>query len=276
MNTRAKWAYLSYDSIQTKIDEGVLDAYDVIYTKDSHENVIISPDLEIWSVRSRIYVFNSVEEANIQLNINTDTYIGQIVSIIIDEVCKGYIVNKDREGSFYVEALTADNIDYNTLGNRPVENLVGTLDEPVIITELNSGTYKIKGQYKISDDYGTVFLSSDGDLFLTEKTSTENRIKRITKDTIQDFVISDSDIVKRTYITDEYLTGCGYTTTEYVDNKVLALEESIREDIEAYVEQTVEDVITQKVDAIIDERLDIKLDERIQETTNEEVEDLFK
>lgn len=276
MNTRAKWAYLPYDSIQTKIDEGVLDAYDVIYTKDSHENVIISPDLEIWSVRSRIYVFNSVEEANIQLNINTDTYIGQIVSIIIDEVCKGYIVNKDREGSFYVEALTADNIDYNTLGNRPVENLVGTLDEPVIITELNSGTYKIKGQYKISDDYGTVFLSSDGDLFLTEKTSTENRIKRITKDTIQDFVISDSDIVKRTYITDEYLTGCGYTTTEYVDNKVLALEESIREDIEAYVEQTVEDVITQKVDAIIDERLDIKLDERIQETTNEEVEDLFK
>ena len=276
MNTRAKWAYLSYNSIQTKIDEGVLDAYDVIYTKDSHENVIISPDLEIWSVRSRIYVFNSVEEANIQLNINTDSYIGQIVSIIVEDKCKGYIVNKDREGSFYVEALTADNIDYNTLGNRPVENLVGTLDEPVIITELNSGTYKIKGQYKISDDYGTVFLSSDGDLFLTEKTSTENRIKRITKDTIQDFVISDSDIVKRTYITDEYLTGCGYTTTEYVDNKVLALEESIREDIEAYVEQTVEDVITQKVDAIIDERLDIKLDERIQETTNEEVEDLFK
>lgn len=276
MNTRAKWAYLSYDSIQPKIDEGILDQFDVIYTSDSHENLIITPDLTLWSVRSRIYVFNSVEDANIQLNINTDTYIGQIVSIIIDEVCKGYIVNKDREGSFYVEALTADNIDYNTLGNRPVENLVGTLDEPVIITELNSGTYKIKGQYKISDDYGTVFLSSDGDLFLTEKTSTENRIKRITKDTIQDFVISDSDIVKRTYITDEYLTGCGYTTTEYVDNKVLALEESIREDIEAYVEQTVEDVITQKVDAIIDERLDIKLDERIQETTNEEVEDLFK
>ena len=276
MNARAKWAYLSYDSIQTKIDEGVLDAYDVIYTKDSHENVIISPDLEIWSVRSRIYVFNSVEEANTQLNINTDTYIGQIVSVITDEVCKGYIVNKDREGSFYVEALTADNIDYNTIGNRPVVNLVGTLDEPIIITDLNSGTYKIKGQYKISDDYGTVFLSSDGDLFLTEKTSTENRIKRITKDTIQDFVVSDNDIVKRTYITDEYLTDCGYATTEYVDNKVLALEESIRADIEAYVEQTVEDVITQKVDAIIDERLDIKLDERIQETTDEEVEDLFK
>ena len=276
MNTRAKWAYLSYDSIQTKIDEGVLDAYDIIYTKDSHENIIISPDLIPLSVRSRVYVFDSVEDANTKLNINTDTYVGQIVSVIVEDKCKGYIVNKDREGSFYVEALTADNIDYNTLGNRPVENLVGTLDEPIVITELNSGTYKIKGQYKISDDYGTVFLSSDGDLFLIEKTNTENRIKRITKDTIQDFIISDSDIAKRTYVTDDYLTDCGYTTTEYVDSKVLALEESIRAYIEAYVEQTVEDVITQRVDVIIDERLDVKLDERIQETTNEEVEDLFK
>lgn len=276
MNTRAKWAYLSYDSMIAKIQSGELDAYDVCYCHTTRENYVISPELEPWAVRSKIYVFNSVEEANTQLNINTDTYIGQIVSVITDEVCKGYIVNKDKEGSFYVEALTADNIDYDTLGNRPVKNLVGTLDEPVIITELNSGTYKIKGQYKISDDYGTVFLSSDGDLFLTNKTSTENRIKRITKDTIQDFVVSDNDVVKRTYITDEYLTDCGYATTEYVDNKVLALEESIRADIEAYVEQTVEDVITQKVDVIIDERLDVKLDERIQETTNEEVADLFK
>lgn len=273
---RVKFGYLYYDEIPTRIENGDIDVNDIIFTRDTHETLIISEDLSLVPMKSKVYVFDSVADANTALNTNTDTYIGQIVSVITDEVCKGYIVNKDREGSFYVEALTADNIDYNTLGNRPVENLVGTLDEPIIITELNSGIYKIKGQYKISDDYGTVFLSSDGDLFLTEKTSTENRIKRITKDTIQDFVVSDNDIVKRTYITDEYLTDCGYATTEYVDNKVLALEESIRADIEAYVEQTVEDVITQKVDAIIDERLDIKLDERIQETTDEEIEDLFK
>ena len=276
MESRAKYAYLSYDGMISKIADGTLDGYDIVYCNETHEIYVISPELQPLSVRSRVYVFNSVEEANTQLNINTDTYIGQIVSIIVEDKCKGYIVNKNREGSFCVEALTADNIDYNTLGNRPVENLVGTLDEPIIITELNSGIYKIKGQYKISDDYGTVFLSSDGDLFLIEKTNTENRIKRITKDTIQDFIVSDSDIVKRTYITDEYLTSCGYTTTEYVDSKVLALEESIRADIEAYVEQTVEDIITQKVDAIIDEKLDVKLDERIQETTNEEIEEFFK
>ena len=276
MESRAKYAYLSYDGMISKIADRTLDGYDIVYCNDTHENYVISPELQPLSVRSRVYVFDSVEEANTQLNINTDTYIGQIVSVIVEDKCKGYIVNKNREGSFYIEALTADNIDYNTLGNRPIENLVGTLDEPIIITELNSGIYKIKGQYKISDDYGTVFLSSDGDLFLIEKTNTENRIKRITKDTIQDFIVSDSDIVKRTYITDEYLTSCGYTTTEYVDSKVLALEESIRADIESYVEQTIEDVITQRIDVIIDERLDVKLDERIQATTNEEIEELFK
>ena len=276
MESRAKYAYLSYDGMISKIADGTLDGYDIVYCNETHEIYVISPELQPLSVRSRVYVFDSVEKANIQLNINTDTYVGQIVSVIVEDKCKGYIVNKNREGSFYIEALTADNIDYNTLGNRPIENLVGTLDEPIIITELNSGIYKIKGQYKISDDYGTVFLSSDGDLFLIEKTNTENRIKRITKDTIQDFIVSDSDIVKRTYITDDYLTDCGYTTTEYVDSKVLALEESIRADIESYVEQTVEDVITQRIDVIIDERLDVKLDERIQATTNEEIEELFK
>ena len=276
MNTRAKWAYLNYNSLQAKIDEGILDAYDVIYTKDSHENVIITPELDIWSVRSRIYTFDSVDEANLQLNINTDTYKGQIVAIFNNDKYSAYIVNQNEMGTYLATPLSADNIDYNTLGNRPIENLVGTLDEPIVIADLSSGTYKIKGQYKISDDYGTVFLSADGDLFLTYKTSTETRIKRITKDTIQDFIISDSDVVKRTYITDEYLVENGYATTDYVDSKITAFEESIRTDIESYVESVVEDIITEKVDAIIDERLDVKLDERIQETTNEEVENLFK
>ncbi len=276
MNNRAKWAYLPYDSIQQKIDEGVLDSYDVIYTSDSHENIVITPDLQLWSVRSKVYVFSSVDDANTQLNLNTDTYIGQIVSILNDDKCKGYIVNKDINGNYFVDALTVDDIDYNTLGNRPIENLVGTLDNPVFIDILSPGTYKIKGQYYISArDTTTTYLSADGDLFLIEITDKGKCIKRFTKDEIYDYVITDTDIVKNIYITDEYLRDNNYTTTDYVDNKVAALETSIKADIEAYVESTVEDVITQKVDEIIDDRLDVKLDERIQETSDEEVQSLF-
>lgn len=276
MNTRAKWAYLSYDSIQTKIDEGVLDAYDVIYTKDSHENVIITPDLTLWSVKSRIYTFDSVADANTALNTNTDTYKGQIISILNNDKYSAYIVNQDPNGVYFATALSVDNIDYNTLGNRPIENLVGTLDSPIMISNLDTGMYKVKGQYKISATDITTYLSTDGDLFIIGESDTGKIIKRFTKDTIQDYVISDNGIEKTTYVTDKYLTDNGYSTTTYVDSKLAAFEESIRQDIRTYVEQTVEDIITEKVDEIIDERLDAKLDERIKESTDEEVKNFFK
>jgi len=275
LNTRAKWAYLSYDSIQQKIDEGVLDAYDIIYTKDSHENVVISPELEIWSVKSRIYTFDSVDEANVSLNKNTDTYKGQIVAILNNDKYSAYIVNQDLNSTYSATPLSADNIDYNTLGNRPVENLVGTLNIPIIIATLNTGAYKIKGQYKIHDGEETVYLSADGDLFLIEDTDVGKCIKRFTKDTINDFIITDNSIEKKTYITDKYLEANGYTTTGYVDDKIAAFEESIKADIEAYVARTVEEVITQKVDTIIDERLDVKLNEKIEEVPSNEITTLF-
>ena len=276
MNTRAKWAYLPYDSIQPKIDEGILDQFDVIYTSDSHENLIITPDLTLWSVRSRIYTFDSVADANTALNTNTDTYKGQIVSILNGDKYTAYVVNQDSNGVYSATTLSAENVDYNNLGNRPIENLVGTLDVPIMIDGLNTGMYKVKGQYKISATDITTYLSTDGDLFIVEISATEKFIKRFTKKTIQDFVISDGEIKKNTYITEEYLADNGYSTNDYVDVKLTAFETSIKNDIESYVEQTVEDIIINKVDAIIDERLDVKLDERIQISTNEEVENFFK
>ena len=276
MNPRAKWAYLPYDSIQPKIDEGILDQFDVIYTSDSHENLIITPDLTLWSVRSRIYTFDSVADANTALNTNTDTYKGQIVSILNGDKYTAYVVNQDSNGVYSATTLSAENVNYNNLGNRPIENLVGTLDVSIIVENLDTGMYKIKGQYKIYNGEDTVYLSADGDLFIVEISATEKFIKRFTKKTIQDFVISDGEIKKNTYITEEYLADNGYSTNDYVDVKLTAFETSIKNDIESYVEQTVEDIIINKVDTIIDERLDVKLDERIQISTNEEVEDFFK
>ena len=275
MNTRAKWAYLPYDSIQPKIDEGILDQFDVIYTSDSHENLIITPDLTLWSVRSRIYTFDSVADANTALNTNTDTYKGQIVSILNGDKYTAYVVNQDSNGVYSATTLSAENVNYNNLGNRPIENLVGTLDVSIIVENLDTGMYKIKGQYKIYNGEDTVYLSADGDLFIVEISATEKFIKRFTKKTIQDFVISDGEIKKNTYITEEYLADNGYSTNDYVDVKLTAFETSIKNDIESYVEQTVEDIIINKVDAIIDERLDVKLDERIQISTNEEVQNFF-
>lgn len=274
-NTRAKFGYLKYDSMIEKISNGVFDTNDIIFGKDTHETYIISEDSTPIPMRSKVYVFDSIAEANTSLNTNTDTYKGQIVSILNNDKYSAYIVNQDPNGVYFVTALSADNIDYNTIGNRPIENLVGTLDSPIMISNLDTGMYKVKGQYKISSTDITTYLSTDGDLFIIETSDAEKFIKRFTKDTIQDYVISDSGVEKKTYVTDKYLTDNGYSTTAYVDSKFIAFEESIRQDIQTYVEQTVEQVIEQKVDAIIDERLDVKLDERIKGSTDEEVQNFF-
>ena len=272
---RVKFGYLYYDEIPTRIENGDIDVNDIIFTRDTHETLIISDDLSLVPMKSKVYVFDSVADANTALNTNTDTYKGQIISILNNDKYSAYIVNQDPNGVYFATALSADNIDYNTLGNRPIENLVGTLDSPIMISNLDTGMYKVKGQYKISSTDITTYLSTDGDLFIIEVSATEKFIKRFTKDTIQDYVISDSGVEKKVYVTDKYLTNNGYSTTTYVDNKLVAFEETIRQDIQTYVEQTVEQVIEQKVDEIIDERLDAKLDERIKGSTDEEVQNFF-
>lgn len=274
-NTRAKFGYLNYDSMIEKISNGVFDTNDIVFGKDTHETYIISEDSRPVPMRSKVYVFDSVADANTALNTNTDTYKGQIISILNNDKYSAYIVNQDPNGVYFATALSADNIDYNTLGNRPIENLVGTLDSPIMISNLDTGMYKVKGQYKISLTDITTYLSTDGDLFIIGESDTGKIIKRFTKDTIQDYVISDNGIEKTTYVTDKYLLDNGYSTTTYVDSKFTAFEETIRQDIQAYVEQTVEDVITEKVDEVIDERLDAKLDERIKGSTDEEVQNFF-
>ena len=271
MESRAKYAYLSYDGMISKIADGTLDGYDIVYCNDTHENYVISPELQPLSVRSRVYVFDSVEEANTKLNINTDTYVGQIVSVIVEDKCKGYIVNKDALGNYYVDKLTIDDIDYNTLGNRPIVNLVGTLDETIVVDELNSGIYSIKGQYKISNLIETIYLSASSVIAMVEKDEDVIHIKHITTDQITDFFISDNSVTSHEYITDQYLKDNNYVTADYVDNKIAALEQSINEDIEKYIS----DIVDKQFSSMLDEKIDAKIDEKIQPVDNSKVQSLF-
>ena len=236
MNTRAKWAYLSYDSIQTKINEGVLDAYDIIYTKDSHENVIISPDLEIWSVRSRIYVFDSVEEANTQLNANTDTYVGQIVSIVIDGKYKGHIVNRDSDGKYYVSKLTEGDIPESG-----VIYIKGTLDNKIIVSELGEGTYSIEGQYQIVPD-GTVYLTGGKELFVCSNGS----VHHITGNSIEKYTVADDGTVS----IDTYLTNADLS--QFINK------EEAEQMISDLISNTVEDEVNQALGKSIAQQSDIE------------------
>lgn len=272
MTDRVKFAYLTYEDMLSKIDSGDLNEYDIIYSKDKYITYLITEELKPLQLRSRVYVFDSVSEAETKLNESTDTYIGQVVAILNDGIYRGYIVNKERD-IFTTTPLWEhpEPIDYDTLGNRPIVNLVGTLDEPIMVSELDNGIYRIKGQYKISDLEETIYLSASDIICTVVKNNQNIEIKKITSDNITDYIITNSDISKNTYITEQYLKDNNYTTTSYVDTKIEALEVSIKEDMKTYVQGIIEDVFGESLDEIIDNRIS----ENIQSMDSTQIQNLF-
>ena len=131
---RAKFSYVNRSDIEKFIAIGKIDANDIVYTRDTHENIFIGSDLSINPVQSKIYSFQDIKSAEDYLNKATDSYAGQLVAIETNGHYSAYIVNKN-DSSFYV-SLVSESVepgDYNTLGNRPIDNLNGTLDTPIIV-----------------------------------------------------------------------------------------------------------------------------------------------
>ena len=118
---KSKLAYLSYDQIQTKIDQGLLDEYDLIFEKNSHEMIILDKDKNIVPIKSRIDAYQSESDAITALNNNTDTYVGQIINILEDGKYVPFSVNSNAStGVYYITRVGVN--DYNELLNKPITN----------------------------------------------------------------------------------------------------------------------------------------------------------
>ena len=260
MTDRIKFAYLTYGDMLSKLESGEINEYDIIYSKDQYVTYLITEDLQPLQLRSRVYVFDSISEAETKLNKSTDTYVGQVVAILDNDTYRGYIVNQ-KSGKFIVTPLWehSEPIDYDTLGNRPIINLVGTVGKPIMVSELDDGIYRIKGQYKISDLEETIYLSASYIIITVSKNNQNIEIKKITSDNITDYIVTNSNISKNTYVTEQYLKDNNYTTTSYVDTKIEALELSIKEDMRGYVQEAITEVFGEELDKKIDDRIDEKI-----------------
>ena len=269
---RAKFGYLTYDDMTIKIQDNILDAYDICYTKDTNECYIIRENFTPSPIRSRVYIFQNESDAITQLNQNTDTYNGQIISVLFGDTYRGYIVNY-KNNSFGITPLweNPELIDYNTLGNRPIVNLVGTLDNPIIISDLNDGIYNIKGQYKISDLIETIYLSASSVIFTVRKDADKTFIKSITSNNISDFCISNGSISSHEYITDQYLKDNNYVTAEYVEVKIQALQQSIEDDVKQYVST----IVNEQMGTVLDEKIEAKINESIESVESTDINNLF-
>ena len=269
-----KIAYANKSAIEQAIIDGKLDERDIVFTLDTHEWIMILDDLSITPINCKVYLYSSVSEAETQLNANSDTYAGQVVSIYDSnkEKYQGYLVNSDTNGKYYVSQIGSDlDIDYNGLGNRPIINLSGAVSNPIKLSELSDGVYSITGSYVVSDDISTVFSSASGNLFVIETLEEIKHIKKITSSEITDYTVHSDETMTSTVATTDWIAKQNYASEGYVDEKIAVLDIYTKEEIQAYIRELLEQELTDQIETIVDE----KIDEKFEETNNQEIEDLF-
>ena len=258
VENRVKYAYLDYSDISTRIKNGEIDQYDVVFTKDTHEQYLIKDDLSLLNIKSRIYCFDSIISAKEKLNSNTDTYEGQIVAIADNDsgVYHGYIVNKSND-EYIITSLTdnGNKIDYDSLVHRPIINKTGSLANPLTIGELDNGLYSISGEYRIFLEYPTIFSSSINHLFVVEKENDKIYVKDVQAKKTVIYVLSNGQVSIENFITSNYLTENQYITETDFDAKIKALDFVTRNEISDYVKQITTEYLEQNLDSKIDEKI---------------------
>ncbi len=130
-----------------------------------------------------------------------------------------------------------------------IPKIVGTLEKAIILSSLEDGLYEIQGQHKITADHPTTFDSSSYILVVIQTINGTKKIRRITADELDTYVINEDlsvDVVE--VATSEYLKDKGYTTEDVVDGKIQALKESIEGEIAELVEPIVKPIVEEIID----------------------------
>lgn len=191
-------------------------------------------------------------------------------SIGLDQYIKAADVGKlldDIVGNLEDKSTVVDYINslsYNKLSDKPIENLIGSLNAPVYISSLKDGIYKIKGQYIISQSNPTVQSSAEDVLFFISHDPELEKKMTITKmqgtSIVLYFLQTDG-----TYRTDKYITENWITDQNYMSA------DAAKEFITKTIQESVADVIDQQ----LDEKLDSALNKKIGGISTEELTNIF-
>lgn len=260
-----KFGWLNKEEIAQAIESQSLNEYNIVFTKDTHEQYIISASLEPVPIKSRIRIFSSVDTAIEEINKSSVTYSGEILSIRDGEKFIAYVVNQLDDGAYNVDPIHSDNmVDYNGLQNVPLKNIDGTVTEPIVLTDLEDGFYKVTGHF--TTPVGTTTSSIVGNIIVVETEIDRKKIKRICSDIIVDYTIDNNgEITSDKYITQQYIESKGYATNASVDVRLEAFKLTMQEYVEDYVETTVSMLIRYIVSEEISSRY----------STNQDIQDLF-
>lgn len=120
-------------------------------------------------------------------------------------------------------------IDYSD----SVKRVIGTYDNPVILSELDPNVYLVYGQYKISPNDPTMYITFADILSIVNREGDKSLIKVIDDKSLTDYVVENGDVtLVSIYATTAYIDD-NYARIEYVDNKFNILETQIQELIDS-------------------------------------------
>lgn len=129
---------------------------------------------------------------------------------------------------------------------------IGTLESPIIASDLGDGIHKVIGNYKITEDDSTLFSTGVYVVIIIETIDNVQKIKQITSDEITDYLVRNETIWKRNcYVTEDYLRDHGYATEEYVDVQLEAMKVFLEDELKDYVDIGIQTTVPEIVDDIM-------------------------
>lgn len=215
----------SYSKIQSYIDSGVIGATSYVLCKDDvHKNELIFVDKNL-----EMQPVVGYEQNNI---------------LFVDKLpTEGYRTNAfyvcNNVGYLYVNGIPVPMFkelsddestnDYDLLSNLPIVNKHGEVGNPVVLCDLDNGSYSVNGQYQIGGNLTTTYVPSKNVIILIDS---DDEYKYITKLDAKNVCAYKVELISMEVVTDKYVTESwvleqGYTTKTYVDEAIEALYKKI-------------------------------------------------
>lgn len=282
------WFSASTKAIAEKaLNRGVLKYPGMCYIEDTQSLAWVTQDNQIKYIQGNNQITNvKFVGSNLMFYSGTTLLFSYDMSLteedqshIIEEVKKSigldqYVKTSDMTtlldniiGNLEDKSTVVDYINslsYNTLSDKPIINMIGSLNAPVYISSLDDGIYKIKGQFIIGGSNTTVNSSPEDTFFLVSHDPDIQNKMTITK--IQGgsitlyFLESDGTFRTDRYITEEWVKAQNFMSAN-----------SAKE----YITQAIQETISDVIDQTLDEKLDSALDKKLGGISTEELNNIF-
>lgn len=111
---------------------------------------------------------------------------------------------------------------YDQLENTPITNKYGQIASPIVLADLDNGSYSISGQYKIGGYLDTIFVTSSRIMFLIDSDEENKYITKLDAKNICVYTINleTMNVTINEYVTKSWISAQGYTTEEYVTQAI--------------------------------------------------------